>query len=100
MVAGAESSSEAAGGGVGALSVSRVKAARAESGAGSCGRSAGGLSISAGEAAVCSVWYTGVWVESLRRADLVTGFITNDGTETYIKLIENNDNSDLLRPIT
>ena len=56
VVAGAESSSEAAGGGVGAVSVSRVKAARAESGAGLCGRSAGRLGLSAGEAVVCAVW--------------------------------------------
>ena len=80
VAAGAESSSEAAGGGVGAESVSIFKAARAESGAGSCGPSAGGLGMSAGEAALCAEWSTGVWVESLRRADLVTGFITNDGT--------------------
>ena len=80
------SSSEASGGRVGAVSVSRVKAARAESGAGSCGRWAGGLGMSAGEAVVCSVWWTLVekvtsaQVESLRRADLVTGFINTDGT--------------------
>ena len=54
---GVESSSEAAGGRVGAVSVSRVKAARADSGAGLCGRSAGGLGMSAGEAAVCGlIW--------------------------------------------